>query len=126
MNISGIGAYSGSYNYNSIQIGQGASRVSSLRNQPQVAENTTPKTGVSEAEIKAARAGQTFNSEKLASQYKAGAGAAKIGTDADVAKLDEAGKASNTGKSQLMQQYQMFMGEKNPVATARATENFSF
>lgn len=129
MNISGIGAYTGNYNYNSIQIGAG-NRVQQLREQNVVTpDETAAKSGaLSDEAIAKARAGQTFGAEKHASMYQAKAGADRVGVDADITKLDEAGKASEAGKSQLMKQYQMFMGE-NQVQTAKAArgvENFTF
>lgn len=128
MNISGIGAYTGNYNYNSIQVGVG-SRVQQLSEQKiSTPEEVAVKSGApSEETIAKARAKQTFGAEKHANLYQA-TGAGNIGADADISKLDEAGKASNAGKSQLMKQYQMFMGE-NQVQTAKAArgvENFTF
>ncbi len=128
MNISAIGAYTGNYNYNSIQVGAG-SRVQQLREQSiATPEESTAKSGaLSDEAIAKARAGQTFGAEKHANLYKA-TGVGNIGADADITKLDEAGKATDAGKSQLMKQYQMFMGESQ-AQTARATrgvENFTF
>ena len=57
------------------------------------------------------------------------------GADSEIASLDVAGTATGSQRSQIMQQYQMFMGETQAqgvnqpamnMSAVRAVENFAF
>lgn len=131
MNISGIGSYFSSYNYNSIKVNTNAVNP----DKSQEVGSVQVKSQAPEVKAQVNRPEQNFNSEDFASQYKAGDKADLVGKDADVTSLDMEKKATGAQKSQLMQQYQLFMGEtqaqgKNSEAmnasAVRATENFTF
>ena len=134
MNISGIGSYSGSYN---------SIKINSLINNRQTAE--TSSGGQAQAvhsndqKLKGQRqqisANQNFNSADYAKQYTPGRSYEMKGADSDISSLDENRQVSGSQKSQIMQQYQLFMGETqaqgvNQTAmntqAVRGVENFAF
>ena len=134
MNISGIGSYSG--NYNSIKINslinQQASKADSGAQTQAVRSEDS---ALRQQEQQRIRANQNFNSADYAKQFTPGKTYEMKGADSDLASLDENGSATNSQKSQIMQQYQLFMGETqaqgvNQAAmktrAVRGVENFAF
>lgn len=134
MNISGIGSYSG--NYNSIKI-------SSLINQQASKADSGAQTQAVRSEDSALRqqeqqrirANQNFNSADYAKQFTPGKTYEMKGADSDLASLDASRSTTDSQKSQIMQQYQLFMGETqaqgvNQTAmntqAVRGVENFAF
>lgn len=134
MNISGIGSYSG--NYNSIKI-------SSLINQQTSKADSGAQTQAVRSEDSALRqqeqqrirANQNFNSADYAKQFTPGKTYEMKGADSDLASLDASRSTTDSQKSQIMQQYQLFMGETqaqgvNQTAmntqAVRGVENFAF
>lgn len=134
MNISGIGTYSG--NYNSIKLNPSANQqVSGVTpvQQPQQARGEDP--AVRRQEQQKIRANQNFNSADYAKQFIPGKTYEMKGADSELASLDESRDVTGSQKSQIMQQYQLFMGETqaqgvNQAAmntqAVRGVENFAF
>ncbi|MBO5153824.1 MAG: hypothetical protein J6C00_05635 [Eubacterium sp.] len=134
MNISGIGSYSG--NYNSIKINslinQQASKADSGAQTQAVRSEDS---ALRQQEQQRIRANQNFNSADYAKQFTPGKTYEMKGADSDLASLDESRSTTNSQKSQIMQQYQLFMGETqaqgvNQTAmntqAVRGVENFAF
>lgn len=134
MNISGIGSYSG--NYNSIKINslinQQASKADSGAQTQAVRSEDS---ALRQQEQQRIRANQNFNSADYAKQFTPGKAYEMKGADSDLASLDESRSTTNSQKSQIMQQYQLFMGETqaqgvNQTAmntqAVRGVENFAF
>ena len=134
MNISGIGSYSG--NYNSIKINslinQQASKADSGAQTQAVRSEDS---ALRQQEQQRIRANQNFNSVDYAKQFTPGKTYEMKGADSDLASLDESRSTTNSQKSQIMQQYQLFMGETqaqgvNQTAmntqAVRGVENFAF
>ena len=134
MNISGIGSYSG--NYNSIKINslinQQASKADSGAQTQAVRSEDS---ALRQQEQQRIRANQNFNSADYAKQFTPGKTYEMKGADSDLASLDESRSTTNSQKSQIMQQYQLFMGETqaqgvNQTAmntqAVRGIENFAF
>ena len=134
MNISGIGSYSGNYNsirLNSLINQQTSKAVSGEQTQAVRNEDSA----LCQQEQQKIRANQNFNSADYAKQFTPGKTYELKGADSDLASLDENGSATNSQKSQIMQQYQLFMGETqaqgvNQAAmktqAVRGVENFAF
>ena len=134
MNISGIGSYSGNYNsirLNSLINQQTSKAVSGEQTQAVRNEDSA----LCQQEQQKIRANQNFNSADYAKQFTPGKTYEMKGADSDLASLDENGSATNSQKSQIMQQYQLFMGETqaqgvNQTAmntqAVRGVENFAF
>ena len=135
MNISGIGSYSGNYNsikINSPAVAQKASKAGSGAQAQAVRSDDGARRQQEQQQI---RANQNFNSADYAKQYEPGKNYEMKGADSDLASLDESGSATNSQKSQIMQQYRLFMGETqaqgaNQAAmntrAVRGVENFAF
>lgn len=122
MNISGIGSYSG--NYNSIRINRPVSTPATGiadREQPQAVSDR--ERVLREQERQQIRANQNFNSEDYAKQYAPGKTYEMKGVDSDISSLDVSGDVSGSKKSQIMQQYQLFMGETQAQGANRAAMN---
>ena len=132
MNISGIGSYSSSYN---------SIRINRLFQNQQTQEVQSQQSGQPERsqidpqEQQAIRQRQTFGAEDYAKQYESGKTYELKGADSEIASLDVAGIATDSQKSQIMQQYQMFMGETQAQGVnqfamntdaVRKVENFAF
>ena len=134
MNISGIGSYSG--NYNSIKINSLASQQASKAGTGAQTQAVRSDDGVRrQQEQQQIRANQNFNSSDYAKQYAPGKTYERKGADSDLASLDESSDVSGSRKSQIMQQYQLFMGETQAQGTnkaamntqaVRGVENFAF
>ena len=134
MNISGIGSYSG--NYNSIKINRPVSSPAAGtadREQSQAVRDQ--ERVLREQERQQIRANQNFNSEDYAKQYAPGKTYEMKGADSDISSLDASGEVSGSRKSQIMQQYQLFMGETQAqganrtamnTQAVRGVENFAF
>ena len=134
MNISGIGSYSG--NYNSIKINslinQQASKADSGAQTQAVRSEDS---ALRQQEQQRIRANQNFNSADYAKQFTPGKTYEMKGADSDLASLDASRSTTDSQKSQIMQQYQLFMGETraqgvNQTAmhtqAVRGVENFAF
>ncbi len=131
MNISGIGSYSSSYN--SIRIDQLFGK-----HKPQEAAQVSSQSNaaaIDPSELHAIRDKQTLSSADYAKTYEADKTYDLKGADSDIASLDHTKDASGSQKSQIMQQYQMFMGETQAqgvrqfamnTRAVRAVENFAF
>lgn len=134
MNISGIGTYSG--NYNSIKINSLASQQASKAGTGAQTQAVRSDDGVRrQQDQQQIRANQKFNSSDYAKQYAPGKTYEMKGADSDLASLDESSDVSGSRKSQIMQQYQLFMGETQAQGTnkaamntqaVRGVENFAF
>ena len=134
MNISGIGSYSGNYNsikLNSLINQQTSKAVSGEQTQAVRNEDSA----LCQQEQQKIRANQNFNSADYAKQFTPGKTYEMKGADSDLASLDENGSATNSQKSQIMQQYQLFMGETQAhgvnqtvmnTQAVRGVENFAF
>lgn len=122
MNISGIGSYSGSYN--SIKVnrlsGQQASEIVSARQTQKVSGGDST---LQRQEQQRIRANQNFNSEDYAKQYAPGKTYEMKGVDSELASLDESKSVTDSQKSQIMQQYQLFMGETQAQGANHAAMN---
>lgn len=133
MNISGIGSYSGSYNSIKINslINNRQTAETSSGGQAQTVHSNDQKLKEQRQQI---RANQNFNSADYAKQYTPGRSYEMKGADSDISSLDENRQVSGSQKSQIMQQYQLFMGEtqaQGPNQSAmntqavRGVENFA-
>ena len=132
MNISGIGSYSSSYN--SIRI----NRLFQNQQTPEVQtqqDRQPERPQIDPQEQQAVREQQTFRSQDYAKQYESGRTYELKGADSEIASLDVAGTATGSQRSQIMQQYQMFMGETQAqganqsamnMGAVRTVENFAF
>ena len=134
MNISGIGSYSG--NYNSIKINslinQQASKADSGAQTQAVRSEDS---ALHQQEQQRIRANQNFNSADYAKQFTPGKTYEMKGADSDLASLDASRSTTDSQKSQIMHQYQLFMDETqaqgvNQTAmntqAVRGVENFAF
>ena len=134
MNISGIGSYSG--NYNSIKINslinQQASKADSGAQTQAVRSEDS---ALRQQEQQRIRANQNFNSADYAKQYTPGKSYEMKGANSDIASLDASKGVTGSQKSQIMQQYRLFMGETQAQGTnkaamntqaVRGVENFAF
>lgn len=133
MNISGIGAYSG--NYNSIRTGSLVNQQVRGTVSDGQAQEVRSDERIRREQEQQIRANQNFNSADYAKQYAPGKTYEMKGADSDIASLDESRNASGSQKSQIMQQYRLFMGETqaqgvNQAAmnkqAVRGVENFAF
>ena len=134
MNISGIGSYSGNYNsikINSIINQQASKADSGAQTQAVRSEDSALR----QQEQQRIRANQNFNSADYAKQFTPGKTYEMKGADSDLASLDASRSTTDSQKSQIMQQYQLFMGETqaqgvNQTAmntqAVRGVENFAF
>ena len=122
MNISGIGSYSG--NYNSIKINslinQQASKADSGAQTQAVRSEDS---ALRQQEQQRIRANQNFNSADYAKQFTPGKTYEMKGADSDLASLDASRSTTDSQKSQIMQQYQLFMGETQAQGANRAAMN---
>lgn len=126
MNISGIGSYSSSYN---------SIRINRLFQNQQTPEVQTQQDRQPERPQIDPQEQQTFRSQDYAKQYESGRTYELKGADSEIASLDVAGTATGSQRSQIMQQYQMFMGETQAqganqpamnMSAVRTAENFVF
>ena len=131
MNISGIGSYAGHYNYNSIKINNVEAGNVTPSSDGSVQQKSVPAAS-QQPEI---RREQNFNSEDYAKQYQPQASYDLKGANSDVNSLDKTAKVSDSQQSQMMQQYQLFMGETQTqgmnyaamnTSAVRGVENFAF
>lgn len=136
MNVSGIRPTAGFYQYNSIKLNE-------IRNQQiTAAQNSRVSDSLKDPEEEqrlreeqaAIAARQTFNSYEYAQQFKPDEEFDLKGADSDLASLDVAKAVSDLDKDQLLQRYQVFVGEKqdtvvkaemNQNVSVRMAENFS-
>jgi hypothetical protein len=117
MNISGIGFYSGNYNYiNSVNTKQVTEPAES---------QTTAVPAQSSAQSQTVSRNQSTGVNDFARQYEMGRVYQKI-KGADMSSLDAPKSVSGAQRSQIMQQYQTFMGDNraNTSAAKRSTQNF--
>lgn len=127
MNISGIRPSVGFYNY-SIDNIKGAENYQTPVND--VEEVTKAQPSVSQEEIDAARAGQTYGSADYAKEYKANESYEMKGASSDLRTLDVEKAINDMQKDQMLSQYQYFVGEAtsmqiNQAAQVRGVENFN-
>lgn len=132
MNISGIGSYSSSYN--SIRINRLFNNQQTQSIQPQQSEPAA-RPQINPQEQQAVRAKQRLSSGDYAKQYESGKTYDLKGADSDITSLDASGAVADSQKSQIMQQYRMFMGETQAQGAnqsamnthaVRGVENFAF
>ena len=132
MNISGIGAYSSSYN--SIRINRLFNNQQTQSVQPQQSEPVASPQ-IDPQEQQAIRAKQRLSSGDYAKRYESGKTYDLKGTNSDITSLDAFGTAADSQKSQIMQQYRIFMGETQAQGAnqsamnthaVRGIENFAF
>lgn len=126
MNISGIRPSVGFYNY-SIDNIKGAENYQAPVND---VEETEVKPSISQEEIDAARAGQTYGSADFAKEYKANESYEMKGASSDLRTLDVEKAINDMQKDQMLSQYQYFVGEAasmqaNQNAQVRGVENFN-
>ena len=127
MNISGIRPSVGFYNY-SIDNIKGAENYQTPVND--VEEVSKAQLSVSQEEIDAARAGQTYGSADYAKEYKANESYEMKGASSDLRTLDVEKAINDMQKDQMLSQYQYFVGEAtsmqiNQAAQVRGVENFN-
>ena len=122
MNISGIGSYSGSYNSIKINslINNRQTAETSSGGQAQAVHSNDQKLKEQRQQI---RANQNYNSADYAKQYTPGRSYEMKGADSDISSLDENRQVSGSQKSQIMQQYQLFMGETQAQGTNQSAMN---
>ena len=135
MNISGIGSYSG--NYNSIRLNELTSgqQVREAASDAQTQKKDSNDSVCLQQEQQRIRANQNFNSADYAKQYTPGKSYEMKGANSDIASLDASKGVTGSQKSQIMQQYRLFMGETQAQGTnkaamntqaVRGVENFAF
>lgn len=134
MNISGIGTYSGNYNF--IKLNRSANQqASGVTPAGQSQQARGEDSAIRRQEQQKIRANQNFNSADYAKQFAPGKTYEMKGADSELASLDESKGVTGSQKSQIMQQYQLFMGETqaqgvNQAAmntqAVRGVENFAF
>ncbi|MCQ2536675.1 MAG: hypothetical protein MJ110_06880 [Lachnospiraceae bacterium] len=125
MNISGIRPGVGFYNYN-IDSTKGAEEINAPVNSSVEAK---AEPFISQEEIDAARAGQTYGSADFAKEYKANESYEMKGATSDLRTLDVEKAINDMQKDQMLSQYQYFVGEANSMqntqsAAVRGVENF--
>jgi hypothetical protein len=129
MNISGIRPSNGFYNDTNIKFRPELSSMAADEiEDANVDESTAASTAISDEEVAAARAGQTFGSYDFASQYKPGEIHSLKGTDSDIDSLDIQKAVTDMQKDSAIHRYQYFVQNKqdnNGAAPAKGTENFS-
>lgn len=125
MNISGIRASAGFYEYNDI-------KSSELRGQQiQQAKAQEAKQEQPQEEAQSMQYQQNFTSYDYAKQYEPEATYEMKGADSDIALLDVEKVLSDVQKDAVLQQYQFFVGEsENQTKSAKDTiadfgENFT-
>ena len=123
MNVSGIRPYSGFYNVNSISATHNDVTVP----KPMEAEQEEQKVERSEESVAAARSKQTFGAYDYAEQYRPTEDFEVNAKDSDLRSLDVQKAISDMRKDQAIQQYQVFVGEKNGAEekAVRGAEDFS-
>jgi hypothetical protein len=123
MNVSGIRPYSGFYNVNSISATH--NDVTAL--EPKEAKQEELKVERSEESVAAARSKQTFGAYDYAEQYRPTEDFEVNSKDSDLRSLDVQKAISDMRKDQAIQQYQVFVGEKNGAEekAVRGAEDFS-
>ena len=123
MNVSGIRPYSGFYNVNSISATHNDVTVP----KPMEAEQEEQKVERSEESVAAARSKQTFGAYDYAEQYRPTEDFEVNSKDSDLRSLDVQKAISDMRKDQAIQQYQVFVGEKNGAEekAVRGAEDFS-
>jgi hypothetical protein len=122
MNISGVGFYSGNYNYiNNINTKQAEQPVTQQTQQSQAAAVPAQ----SEPQRQVIRQNQSTGVNDFARQYEIGRVYQKM-QGADMSSLDTPRNVSGAQRAQIMQQYQTFMGDNraNTSAAKRSTQNF--
>ena len=129
MNISGIRTYAGFYDYNTIQInaarGQQIQEAKAATSVPDAPLEETS----SEAVVVAAPRAPDRGAEEYAKQYQPDATYELKGADSDIGGLDVEKALSDMKKDQVLQQYQFFISETNPLKSEglnnlRENENF--
>lgn len=123
MNVSGIRPYSGFYNVNSIS----ATHNDVTAPEPKEAKQEEQKVERSEESVAAARSKQTFGAYDYAEQYRPTEDFEVNSKDSDLRSLDVQKAISDMRKDQAIQQYQVFVGEKNGAEekAVRGAEDFS-
>lgn len=123
MNVSGIRPYSGFYNVNSIS----ATHNDVTAQKPKEAEQEELKVERSEESVAVARSKQTFGAYDYAEQYRPTEDFEVNSKDSDLRSLDVQKAISDMRKDQAIQQYQVFVGEKNGAEekAVRGAEDFS-
>lgn len=129
MNISGIRPSNGFYDDTKIKFRPELSSMAADEiEDSKVDENTAASTAITDEEVTAARAGQTFGSYDFASQYKPGEVHSLKGNDSDIGSLDIQKAVTDMQKDSAIHRYQYFVQNKqdnNGAAPAKGTENFS-
>ena len=123
MNVSGIRPYSGFYNVNSIS----ATHNDVIIQEPKEEVKEELKVERSEESLAAARSKQTFGAYDYAEQYRPTEDFEVNSKDSDLRSLDVQKAISDMRKDQAIQQYQVFVGEKNGAEekAVRGAEDFS-
>lgn len=120
MNISGIRASVGFYEYNDI-------KSSELRSQQiqdaQKIEEESERLAVQEVSSEAMESQQNFTAFDFAKQYEPNATYEMKGAESDLAMLDVEKLLSDVKKDAVLQQYQFFVGEKKAQMQGRTEGN---
>lgn len=128
MNISGIRPVDGFYDYNSILNSSispvGDSNLDEIRPAHQV-EKEDSKSTITQEEIDAARAKQTFGAYDYASQYDPTATYSLKGKDSELKSLDVEKAISDMRKDEAIHQYQYFVGNHENSSVNIGVEDFS-
>lgn len=130
MNISGIRPVDGFYDYNSILNNSsvspvGDSNLDEIRPSHQVEQEVDNKPAITQEEIDAARAKQTFGAYDYANQYDPSATYSLKGKDSELKSLDVEKAISDMQKDQAIHQYQYFVGHQNNPSVNVGVEDFS-
>ena len=123
MNVSGIRPYSGFYNVNSVSATHNDVNIQ----EPKEEVKEELKVERSEESLAAARSKQTFGAYDYAEQYRPTEDFEVNSKDSDLRSLDVQKAISDMRKDQAIQQYQVFVGEKNGAEekAVRGAEDFS-
>ncbi|MBR4706506.1 MAG: hypothetical protein IKP29_00455 [Pseudobutyrivibrio sp.] len=129
MNISGIRPSNGFYDDTNIKFRPELSSMAADElEDSKVEESAAASTAISDEEVAAARAGQTFGSYDFASQYKPGEIHSLKGTDSDIGSLDIKKAVTDMQKDSAIHRYQYFVQNKkdsNGAQPQKGTENFT-
>lgn len=122
MNISGIRPYAGFYDYNSIMASeirnqqiQASQQSDSVQQEPVGTEALAQ----SPAETPVV---QNYTQYDYAQEYRPGESHELKGADSDLYSLDTQKAISDLDKDQILQQYQYFVGNKDPEAVTKTAD----
>ena len=120
MTISGIRPYAGFYEYNSIKANELRAEQIAATQEASSVEAEEVSTETQSAAIQTPAPEQNFTAFDYAQNYRSDETYELKGKDCDLASLDMQKAISDLDKNQVLQQYQLFVGDKDSV-TAKMT-----